>query len=122
MGRKRSKYYIDPAVLKEEIRKFQHGEDRIMSDKLGMMLIALANKYASRPNFSGYSYKEDFIGDAIFRMVQQIDKINLEHPKCNCFAYLTQICYHVYLAKIKKEKKFSETKELLKDQYFDDLE
>lgn len=122
MGRKRSKYYINPDELKEEISKFQSGKDDIMSDKLGEMLIKLAERFASLPNFSGYSYKEDFIGDAIYRMIQQIDKINLDHPKCNCFSYLTQICYHVYIAKIKKEKKYSETKELLKEEYFNDLE
>jgi DNA-directed RNA polymerase specialized sigma24 family protein len=123
MGRKRSQYYIDPVELKEEIRKFQAGgEDEKMSDKLGKMLIKLAERFASRPNFYRYSYKEDFVSDAILRMIQQIHKINLEHPKCNPFTYLTMTCYHVFIAKITKEKKFTETKEALKDKYYDMFE
>jgi hypothetical protein len=123
MGRKRSQYYIDPVELKEEIRKFQESEnDEQMSDKLGEMLIKLATRFASRPNFYRYSYKEDFIADAILRMVQQIHKINLDHPKCNPFTYLTMTCYHVFIAKITKEKKFTDTKDALTDRYYDMFE
>lgn len=119
MARKRKKYYVDPDELAEEIRKFQESENEQMSDELGMMLTNIARRYASLPNFSGYSYKEDFISDAIFRMIQQIHKIDLNHPKSNPFSYLTFICYHVYIARIKKEKRYTQTKEDLKDKYFD---
>lgn len=119
MGRKRKKNYVNPQELADEIRKFQSSESEQMTDKLGNFLIKIAQGYASRPNFSRYSYKEDFISDALFRMIQQIGKINLEHPKCNPFSYLTMICYHVYITKITKEKKFADTKENLKDKYFD---
>ena len=121
MGRPRSKYYINPEELLEEIKKFKNreNEEDIMSDKLGVMLIKIATKYASMPNFSGYSYREDFVADAILRMVQQIHKIDVNHPKCNPFSYLTKTCYHVFISKIGKEKKFNETKDNLKDHYFD---
>ena len=124
MGRRRGKNYIDPVELLNEIKKFKENmdKDEIMSDKLGEMLIKLAMRYASSPNFSGYSYKEDFISDAIFRMVQQIHKIDVNHPKCNPFSYLTKTCYHVFISKINKEKKFNETKENLKDHYFDEFD
>ena len=122
MGRKRSKNYVNPKELADEIRIFQSSETEQMSDKLGLMLMNIAQRYASRPNFSRYSYKEDFISDAQFRMVQQIGKINLEHPKCNPFSYLTMVCYHVYIAKIVKEKKFTTAKGNLKVRYFDHFE
>jgi len=122
MGRKRSQYYIDPDDLKEEVRIFQEGGDKQMSNKLGEMLIKIATRFASRPNFYRYSYKEDFISDALLRMVQQIHKINLDHPKCNPFTYLTTTCYHVFIAKITKEKKFNEAKDNLKDKYYDMFE
>ena len=122
MGRKRKEYYVNPSELAEEIKKFQSSDTEQMSDKLGNMLIKIATGYASRPNFNRYSYREDFVSDAILRMIQQIDKIDLNHPKCNPFSYLTMICYHVYITKITKEKKFTETKNDLKDKYFDMFE
>ena len=121
-GRKRSNYYIDPDELYAEIKKFKESETDIMSEELGKMLIKLANKYASMPQFSGYSFKEDFIADAILRMVQQIHKIDLSHPKCNPFFYLSKTCYHVFISKITKEKKFTVMKEQLRDKYYDSFE
>lgn len=119
MGRKRTKYYVNPKELADEIRKFQSSETEKMSDKLGLMLMKIAEGFSSRPNFRRYSYREDFVSDAIYRMVQQIGKIDLDHPKCNPFSYLTRMCYHVYIAKITKEKKFTNTKDELADKYFD---
>jgi DNA-directed RNA polymerase specialized sigma24 family protein len=113
---------VDPIELTEEIRKFKDSETEKMSDKLGLMLTNIANRFASRPNFRNYSYREDFVSDAILRMVQQIHKINLDHPKCNPFSYLTMTCYHVYIAKITKENKFSKMKDDLTNKLFDDFE
>ena len=120
MGRKRSVNYIDPEELRKEIQDYK--DTNVMSDTLGKMFIKLANRYASRPNFNRYSYKDDFIGDAVHRMIQLIDKIDLTHPKCNPFAYLTQQCYWCFVAKINKEKKFQRIKDKLKNHYFDELE
>jgi len=122
MGRKRGQYYVDPKELTEEIRKFKGSETEQMSDKLGLMLINIANRFASRPNFRNYSYREDFVSDAILRMVEQIHKINLNHPKCNPFSYLTRTCYHVYITKIKKENKFTQMKDEMTNKIFDAFE
>lgn len=119
MGRKRGEYYINPEELKKDIQEYK--DTNVISNELGEKLIKIARRYASKPNFSGYSYKEDFISDAILRMVSQIDMIKLDHPKCNPFSYLTQTCYNCYIAKINKEKKYTKTKEMLKDYYFDEL-
>ena len=120
MGRKRSEYYINPDELKSDIKEYK--ETGIMSNELGKKLIKIANRFASKPNFSGYSYKDEFISDGILRMVSQMDKINLDHPKCNPFSYLTQTCFNCFRAKINKEKKYSQTKENLKDYYFNEFQ
>ena len=119
MGRKRGEYYINPEELKKDLEEYN--DTSIISEELGIKLIKIARRYASRPNFSGYSYKEDFISDAILRMVSQIDKIKLNHAKCNPFSYLTQVCHNCYIAKINKEKKYTKTKEMLKDRFFDEI-
>lgn len=118
--RKKSVYYINPKELIEEIQKFK--DDGTITEKLGEMILNIAKRYASRPNFNGYSYKEDFIGEAVYRMIEQLDKIDLNHPKCNPFSYLTQICHYKFIAKINKEEKFRKTKERLKDHLFDKIE
>lgn len=113
-------YYVDPIELTKEIKKFK--KTKVISEELGTMILKIARKYASRSNFSGYSYKEDFISDAVHRMIEQLDKINLKHPKCNVFAYLTQMCHFKFIAKITKEKKFQDTKNRLRDDYFAEIE
>jgi len=107
----KAKYYIDPDDLMKELRKFK--KTKKISETLGTYLMKLANKYASSWKFNNYSYKDEFISDAICRMVQQVDKINLDHPKCNPFAYLTMMCHRVFISRIMKEKRYQQTKESL---------
>lgn len=122
MARKVSKYYISPKEFKKEILIYQQNDTEQMSDELGTMLLKLAQRYASKPNFCGYSYREEFVSDAIERMIQQIHKIDLNHPNCNPFAYLTQVCKNCFRARINKETKYTETKERLKIELFDKIE
>ena len=51
-----------------------------------------------------------------------MDRIDLTHPKCNPFSYITQTAYNVFRQKIKNEKRFQKTKEYMKDRYFDEFE
>jgi len=120
MGRKRSKYYIDPAELFNEITHYQN--TGVLTENLGVMLIKLARRFSTRQNFTNYSYKDEFISDAIYRMVEQIDKINLTHPKCNPFSYLTLVCHRCFIARINREHRYQNLKLKLKDKYFDELE
>ena len=101
MGRKRGEHYIEKQKLIDEIRDYK--ETGQMSEELGGYLIKIANNYAKKPNFSGYSYKDEFISEAIARMCDQIYKIDLDHPKCNPFWYLTQQCYWIFVTKLTKK-------------------
>jgi hypothetical protein len=85
------------------------------------MFINIANRFASKPNFSSYTYRDEFVGDAIYRMCDKIGMINLDHPKCNIFTYLTMICYHCFIARITKEKKYQKTKENVKREIFNNF-
>ena len=120
MGRKRGEHYIEKQKLWDEIKSYK--DTGVMSEELGGYLIKIANQFASKPNFSRYSYKDEFVSEAICRMVDQIDKINLDHPSCNPFSYLTQQCYWIFVAKINKENKYSKLKETLKDYYYSEIE
>ena len=117
---KRGEYYVSRADMITEIKIFK--KTKIISENLGIILTKIANKYASKPNFSGYTYKEDFIGDAIYRMIEQLDKINLDIPNSNPFSYLTQTCHNKFIAKINEEKKFSKLKTALMENNIDIIE
>ena len=120
MEKKNKQYYINPKELRAELAKYK--EEDIISEELGAMILKIAQRYASKPNFSGYSYKEEFIGTAVLRMIEQLHKLDLNHPKCNPFAYLTQICHFKFIEKINKEKKYQTLKTRLKDHYYDEFE
>lgn len=59
--------YVNNADFNAEIlsyyeRKKLNPDERI-PDSIGRMFIKMANKLASRYNFNGYTYKDEFIAD-----------------------------------------------------------
>ena len=116
----KSAFYVNPRELKEEIGKYKINGH--ISEALGHFIMLIAKNFVSKGNFRNYSYRDDFVGDAIYRMIEQLDKLNLDHPKCNCFAYLTQVCYRCFQARIIKEEKFQILKECYKVHLFEQVE
>lgn len=124
-NRKENPYYVGTKELKAELQKyFDSGscpEERIISRELGEMLIKISTRYASKPCFSGYYYKSEFISEAIYKMVQQLSKINLAHPRCNPFSYLTCICYCVFISTIKRHNKNAERLRELRNRVYEEF-
>ena len=122
MGRKRGKYYVNPEDLKSDLLEYQ--QSGVISEELGKKLILIAERFSRKWNLNGYTnnYKGDFIGDAILRMVVQIDKIDLSHPKCNPFSYLSTTCENAIKAFFNKENKYNRAKDTLTDYYFNEVE
>lgn len=130
-------FYVKGADLIEEIRKYQKSKQEdaekrgvpleqgqgIISEQLGVMLIKIATRFSMHPRFYGYSYRDQMVADAIARMITNgVDKINPDHPKCNPFAYLTQCAFNIFRQKIKNQKKYSQTKQRLREQVFTQFE
>lgn len=120
MGRKRGNYYVNPDDLKEDLLEYQ--STGIISTELGNKLILIAERFSRKWNFKNYSYKDDFIGDAILRMVTQLDKIDLSHPKCNPFTYLSITCENAIKANLNKENKYKRVKDNLTEYFFNEIE
>ena len=76
---------------------------------IGKCIMMIAQRLATRPNFSGYMYKEEMISDGIENCLQYIHNFNPEKSK-NPFAYFTQIIHYAFLRRIQKEKKQLEIK------------
>lgn len=73
-------------------------------DYIGTCIFQIATRLATKPNFSGYSYKEDMISDGIENCLLYINNFNPEKSQ-NPFAYFTQIIWYAFLRRIQKEKK-----------------
>lgn len=73
------------------------------SEYLGECIIALCTNLARRANFVGYSYKDDFIADAVENCLRAA--INFDHTRSiNAFGYFTQVAFNAFLRRIAKEK------------------
>lgn len=71
---------------------------------IGECIYQIATRLATKPNFSGYTYKEEMISDGLENAVQALS--NFDPTKSNNpFAYFTQIIWYAFLRRIDKEKK-----------------
>ena len=64
----------------------------------------IATKLSTKANFSGYTYKDEMICDALENCIVAVHSFNPEKSK-NPFAYFTQIIWYAFLRRIEKEKK-----------------
>ena len=70
----------------------------------------MINRIMTKPQFSGYTYKDDFTSDAVFKILKYLD--NFDHTlisktsgqHVNAFAYITQIIHNsiMYIINTKK--------------------
>jgi len=113
MAKPRKRNYVNNKDLLEALIQYQkdcreaedQGEETPrVPDYIGKCIFQIATRLATKPNFSGYSYKEDMISDGIENCLQYIGNFNPEKSQ-NPFAYFTQIIWYAFLRRIQKEKK-----------------
>ena len=108
-----SKHYVNNKDFLEAIVEYKRvcDEARLRSKQIpvipnyiGECIFHIAKRLATRPNFSGYAFKEDMIMDGIENCLLYIN--NFDHEKSsNPFAYFTQVIWFAFLRRIAKEKK-----------------
>lgn len=116
-------HYVDKAELYRNMvayceardrEKEEEGNTRLNRKKnlldefpyISESIVKIANHLSYLPNFSGYTYREDFVEDAILNCCEYVDNFNPQISK-NPFAYFTQICWYAFIRRIMKEKKQS---------------
>jgi DNA-directed RNA polymerase specialized sigma subunit len=113
MATKRKRNYVNNKDLLDSLIKYRadckEAEDSgeptpKVPDYIGSCIFQIATRLATKPNFSGYSYKEDMISDGIENCLQYIHNFDPEKSQ-NPFAYFTQIIWYAFLRRIQKEKK-----------------
>ncbi len=119
----RRKHYITNKDLLVEIKKYkktckwdENGKyiegSGIIHEELAIMIMTIAKNFSTKPNFSGYTWKDDMIGDAVLTCIKYIHNFKVERPKANPFAYITTICYNSFVNYIKKQKSHSKIKDI----------
>jgi len=73
-------------------------------ENIGHCFYMIATRLGTKWKFSGYTYREEMVSDALENCVVAIHNFNPEKSK-NPFAYFTQIIYFAFLRRIEKEKK-----------------
>ena len=96
-------------ALIEYKKKCQEAEDQgdelpKVPNYIGECIYQIATRLATKPNFSGYSYKEDMIMDGIENCLLYIGNFD-SNKSSNPFAYFTQIIWYAFLRRIQNEKK-----------------
>lgn len=71
---------------------------------IGECIQQISNKLSTKPNFSGYSFREDMVMDGIENCLQYMHNFDSNKTQ-NPFAYFTQIIWYAFLRRIAKEKK-----------------
>ena len=93
-------------TYKNDIKEAEEcGDDKPpIPNYIGECIYKIATRLASKPNFSGYSYKDDMISDGLENAIQALGNFDPEKSS-NPFAYFTQIIWYAFLRRIDKEKK-----------------
>ena len=105
-----SKYYLtNSKLLPEVILAKTQGK---VTGKLAEMLLMLTRKYAQRPCFSGYTYKEDMISEALVNLCHNALKFNPEKSS-NPFSFYTTCINNSFLGFLNVEKKHRKIRDKL---------
>jgi hypothetical protein len=131
MKRKKQNYINNKdfsTAVCEYVEKYNASENEkpIVPNYVALGFQQIAEGLSRKPNFIGYSYRDEMVMDAIENCLKAIRNYNIEAAtrsgKPNAFAYFTQICYYAFLRRIAKEKKQKEIKdELIDNGYGADL-
>lgn len=73
-------------------------------DDIGIVIMNIANGLARRPNFSGYSFKEEMVADGIENCLHYLHNFD-PAISSNPFSYFTQIVFFAFLRRIQFESK-----------------
>ena len=113
MAKPKTVHYVDNRKFYEALMEYKELKkvDPLaqIPEYIGECLLAIARKYSNRGNFSQYSFKEEFVSDALENCIQYLHNFDPE-KSTNPFAYFTQIMHWAFVRRIGKEKRQTYTK------------
>lgn len=106
MGRKPSektiRQYLDNQKFVEELEKWDRSKP--MPDIIGKYIYDIIENLGRSGRFNGYTWLDSMKGDALIACIKGIKNFDINKSK-NAFAYVTMICWHSFIERIKKENK-----------------
>lgn len=112
----KTKYYVKNEEILPHI--YEYRETGVVSEDFGRILLTIAENYASKGSFHGYTWKQDMISEAVFTCLKYMHNFDpIKQKKPNPFAYFTMIIHRSFLTYIRKQKKHSKIKNELYDCY-----
>ena len=106
---KKKNYLNNKDLIAEVIASKEEGR---MSDKLARMLQMLAQRFARKPNYIGYTFNEDMQAYAMMHLCKTWSRFD-EKKFSNAFAYYTQCVYNSFSQYLNKEKTQREVRDKL---------
>lgn len=107
---KKNPHYLSNKEMCEEVVKCQ--QEGKISERLGRMFLLLAERYSKRPNFSGYTYRDEMVANGVLACCMAVNKFNIEKSN-NAFAYFTRTCFTAFIQILKKERRHQEIRDEL---------
>lgn len=111
-----SKRNITKAKLKDKIVTLSEitSTDQKSYERFGEIILLMIKNILKKPQFSGYTYRDDFYSDAVYKILKYLH--NFDHKMIsdrtgapvNAFAYISQIIHNSILAIINTKKKEQE--------------
>ena len=83
--------------------------NRVYQSMCGKAVYLIAVGVAQRPNFSGYSYIDEMIGDAILNVLMYLYNYD-PYKYNNPFGYITFVIWRAFQRRIKKEHRNAKLK------------
>jgi hypothetical protein len=111
-------HYIDNTQFYEALVEYRKlcdanpDETPQVPEYIGYCIIKIAEGLAKRPNFSGYSWRDEMIGDAIETCLKYVKSFDPERSK-SPFGYFTTTCWYSFIGRITAEKKQGKIKRAL---------
>lgn len=126
------KSYKDQKITSKKTKLKEHLKTRIIQlseitqadektyNDFAKCIILMIKRILTKPQFSGYSFKDDFYSDASYKILKYIH--NFDHTKkstitglpVNAFSYVSQIIHNSVIYIINEHKKYNSR---LRDQY-----
>ncbi|QAU04570.1 hypothetical protein Va1_290 [Vibrio phage Va1] len=107
-----SKRNITKNIVKERIIKLSECTriDPTSYERFGEIILLMIKNILKKPQFSGYTYKDDFYSDAIYKILKYLH--NFDHQMTskitgqavNAFAYISQIIHNSILFILNQKK------------------
>lgn len=100
------KLYTEMILYLNKLNDAKENDTKLprVSEYVGKTIYLIATRLATKPNFAGYSYKDEMISDGIENCLMYLHNFDPDKSK-NPFAYFTTIIYYAFLRRIQREQK-----------------